>query len=131
MSRFKITFKFSDKIDKKLTQVNLLFIFIFLNVWDFAINRLFFNAMLLGIFLFGPSAFLWFVGTLRAVALIVLISIFEFMVLLIFIAEGFELGGTSSTLKSLFWLPYLVMAAVNGFWALKIYSKTKENQQKS
>ncbi len=126
MKRFKVIFKFSNKLEKKLTQINLLFIFVFLNLWDFVVNRLVFNAMVLGLIMFAPSAFLWFIGTLRSLALIVLISIFEFMVMLVFIAEGFELGGISSTLKSIFWLPYLVMAAVNGFWALKIYSE-REN----
>ena len=128
MKRFKITFKFANSTEKRLTQINLLFIFVFLVIWDFANNKQFLNAMTLGAVIFGPMAFLWFVGTFRAVALIVLISIFQFMVLLVFIAEGFELAGLDSTLKSIFWLPYLIMAGINGFWGLKIYSDIKDKK---
>ncbi|OGD86717.1 hypothetical protein A2164_03575 [Candidatus Curtissbacteria bacterium RBG_13_35_7] len=128
MKRFKVIFKFLIKSEKKLAQINLLFIFIFLIIWDFINNKQFFNAMTIGMVLFGPATFLWFVGTVRAAALIVLVSIFEFMVLLIFVAEGFELGGVESTLKSIFWIPYLLMAGINGFWGLKIYSECRENR---
>ena len=48
----------------------------------------------------------------------------------VFLAEGFELGGLESTLKSIFWLPYLVMAAINGYWGLKIYSDYREKKDK-
>lgn len=126
MNRIKVIFKFANSAEKRLTQVNLLFIFVFLVVWDFLNNKQFLNAMTIGAMLFGPSAFLWFAGTFRAIALIVLVSIFEFMVMLVFIAEGFELAGFDSTLKSIFWTPYLVMAGINSFWGLKIYSKMKE-----
>ena len=128
MKRFKVIFKFANSAEKRLTQINLLFIFVFLVIWDFANNKQFLNAMTLGAVIFGPMALLWFVGTFRAVALIVLISIFQFMVLLVFIAEGFELSGLDSTLKSIFWIPYLIMAGVNGFWGLKIYSYVKERK---
>lgn len=126
MKRFKVAFKFANSTEKRLTQINLLFIFVLLIIWDFINNRQFLNAMTLGIIIFGPAVFLWFVGTFRAIALIVLVSIFEFMVLLVFVAEGFQLSGFDSTLKSIFWLPYLVMAGLNGFWGLKIYSNTRE-----
>ncbi len=128
MKRFKVIFKFANSTEKRLTQINLLFIFVFLVIWDFINNKQLFNAATLGIVIFGPAAFLWFVGTFRAIALIVLVSFFEFMMMLVFIAEGFELSGFESTLKSIFWLPYLVMAAVNGFWGLKIYSEYRENK---
>jgi len=128
MKRFKVIFKFANSAEKRLTQINLLFIFVFLVIWDFANNKQFLNAMTLGAVIFGPLALLWFVGTFRAIALIVLISIFQFMVLLVFIAEGFELSGLDSTLKSIFWLPYLIMAGVNGFWGLKIYSEIKDKK---
>lgn len=108
-----------------LFKINLIFIFIFLNIWDFVVARQFINAMIIGAFMFGPAAFLWFVGNLRAAALITLISIFEFMMLTVFVIEGFELGGLATTLKSVFWLPFLVMAAINSFWGLKIYSEAK------
>ena len=128
MRRFKVIFKFANSAEKRLVQLNLLFIFVFLVIWDFANNKQFLNAMTFGAVIFGPMAFLWFVGTFRAVALIVLISIFQFMVLLVFIAERFELSGLDSTLKSVFWLPYLLMAGINGFWGLKIYSEIKDKK---
>ena len=121
-------FKFSKEVRANYVKTNLLFIFVLLNIWDFAVNRLFFNGMVLGLIMFGPTAFLWLIGTLRAIALIILISIFEFMVTLIFIAEGFELGGASLTLKSIFWLPYLILAGFNSFWGLKIYTEYRESR---
>ena len=123
-------FKFSGKFEKNLVKVNLIFIFLFLNIWDFVTSREFINAMVLGMVMFSPAAFLWYVGTLRAIALLTLISIFEFTVMLIFILQGFELGGLDSTIKSIFWLPYLAMAGLNGFWGLKIYSENKESLKK-
>lgn len=123
-------FELEGTLPKRLTRVNLLFILVFLNFWDFVINRTFFNGMAIGIIMFGPSLFLWYLGKLRAVVLLTLISIFEFMVMLVFVLEGFELGGSATTLKSIFWVPYLVMAGVNGFVGLKIYSERKEKNNK-
>jgi len=51
------------------------------------------------------------------------------VVMLVFVAEGFELGGVATTLKSIFWLPYLLMAGANGFWGLKIYSEHREERK--
>lgn len=113
-------------LPRKLVKFNLIFVLVFLNIWDFFVSREFFNGMTIGILMFGPAAFLWLVGTLRAVALVTLISIFEFMMLLVFVVEGFELGGAATTLKSLFWIPYLLMAMANGFWGLKVYSEYRE-----
>lgn len=121
--------KISGKFEKNLVKINLLFIIIFLNIWDFVVSREFLNGMVLGIVMFGPAAFLWLVGTLRSTVLLTLISIFEFTVMMVFVLEGFELGGTATTLKSVFWLPYLIMAAINGFWGLKIYSENKEKKK--
>lgn len=119
------------KLSKEnLPKINLLFIFVFLNIWDFVISREILNAMVLGIVMFSPAAFLWYVGTFRAIALLTLISIFEFTVMLVFILQGFELGGLDTTIKSIFWLPYLLMAGVNGFWGLAIYSEYRERRQK-
>ena len=118
--------RIQGKFEKNLVKINLLFIFVFLNLWDFAISREFFNGMVLGLVMFGPTAFLWLVGTMRATVLVTLISIFEFAMILIFVLEGFELGGTATTLKSVFWIPYLLMAGVNGFLGLKIYSESRE-----
>lgn len=123
-------FKFSGKFEKNLPKINLLFIFIFLNIWDFVVSREILNAMVLGIVMFSPAAFLWYIGTLRAIVLLTMISIFEFTVMLVFILQGFELGGWDTTIKSIFWLPYLLMAGVNGFWGLKIYSEVKERKIK-
>jgi len=114
------------KLNEKLTRINLVFIFVFLNIWDFAINHVFFNGMMIGAIMFGPAAFLWFLGKFRAIVLLTLLSIFEFTVMLVFVLEGFELGGAQITLKSVFWLPFLLMAGINGFLGLKIYSQAKE-----
>ena len=119
------------KLSKEnLPKINLLFIFIFLNIWDFVVSREILNAMVLGIIMFSPAAFLWYIGTLRAIVLLTMISIFEFTVILVFILQGFELGGLDTTIKSIFWLPYLAMAGVNGFLGLKIYSEVKERKIK-
>lgn len=118
------------ELEKRLFKVNLLFIFVFLNIWDFVVNRAFFNGMALGILMFGPVLFLWYLERFRAVVLLTLLSIFEFMVMLVFVLEGFELGGTAITLKSIFWVVYLLMAGVNGFLGLKIYSQYKEAKSK-
>ena len=119
------------KLSKEnLPKMNLLFIFVFLNIWDFVISREILNAMVLGIVMFSPAAFLWYIGTMRAIVLLTMISIFEFTVMLVFILQGFELGGWDTTVKSIFWLPYLVMAGVNGFWGLAIYSEAKEKKIK-
>ncbi|OGD95103.1 hypothetical protein A3F02_03395 [Candidatus Curtissbacteria bacterium RIFCSPHIGHO2_12_FULL_38_9b] len=115
-----------------LFKIHLLFIFIFLNIWDYAVNRTFFNGMVLGLIMFGPSSFLWFIGTVRAAALITLVSIFEFTMMMVFSLEGFGLSGASvTTLKSLFWLPYLLMAGINSFLGLKIYSEYREKKHKA
>lgn len=118
------------KLEKNLVKINLLFIFIFLNIWDFILNRIFFNGMVLGILMFSPAAFLWYIGKFRAVALLTLLSIFEFTVMLVFVLEGFELGGSATGVKSLFWMPYLAMAGINGFLGLKIYSEVRERKIK-
>lgn len=113
---------------KSFTKLNLLFIFIFLNIWDFALNRTFFNGMLLGAIMFGPIVLLWFIGTIRSVVLLTLISIFEFVMMMSFIFEGVELSGLNLTLKSIFWLPFLLTAGLNGFWGLRIYAKHRDQK---
>lgn len=106
--------------------MNLIFIFGFLNVWDFSINKILFNGMALGAIMFLPIVFLWYLERFRATVLLTLISIFEFMVMAVFVWEGFELGGAAYTPKSLFWIPFLVAAGFNGFLGLNIYSKVKQ-----
>lgn len=113
---------------KNLLKYNLIFIFIFLNVWDFITSRELFNAMAIGLVIFGPAAFLWFIGTLRAIALLTLISIFEFVAMTVFVIEGFQLSGVVQSLKPLFWVPYLAMAGINGWWGLKIYFAQKKEK---
>ena len=128
INRLKNFVRPAEKNEKNYAKVNLLFVFLFLNIWDFAVNRAFFNGMILGIIMFAPAVFLWFVSTVRATAFVTLISIVEFVIIAIFLAEGFELGGISVTQKRIFWLPYLVAAGVNGFWGLKIYSNYREKK---
>src|SRR3990167_9208715 len=123
-------FKLEGKLNQKLTKLNLFFIFVFLNIWDFVVNRAFFNGMVFGMVMFLPSSFFWYIGNLRAIVLLTLISIFEFVVMLVFVLEGLELGGAATGVKSLFWFPYLVMAGVNAFLGLKIYSEVKEKKAK-
>ena len=122
----KSTFKFSGKFEQHLAFINLVFIFVFLNLWDFLISRELFNAMIIGIVLLGPAVFLWYLGSFRAIVVLNLISIFEFTMMLVFVLEGLELSGIGSGLKSLFWFPYLVISGVNGFIGLKIYSEARE-----
>ena len=129
--KIKSFLKLTNKKEQNFVKINLIFIFVFLNIWDFAVNRSFFNGMILGILMFGPAVFLWLIGTLRAAALVTLLSILEFLMIAVFLAEGFELGGLASTLKSIFWLPYILMAAFNGFWGLKIYSEYREKKAKN
>ena len=117
------------KNSKTYLFLNIFFVFIFLNVWDFAINRSFFNGMILGVVMLAPVCFLWFIARFKAVVLLTLISLFEFMVMLIFVWEGFELNGFSATVKSVFWIPFLVAAGVNTFWGLSIYSKSTKKSQ--
>ena len=116
------------KNHKKYFWIDLIFILSFLNVWDFAINRTFINGMAIGLVMFLPATLLWFLGSMRAIVLVTLISILEFVFMLIFFAEGLQLGGGAAfTLKSVFWLPYLLMTGVNGYWGLKIYSEQKNS----
>jgi len=109
---------------KNKAKFNLLFVLVFLNIWDFVVNRDFFNGMVMGIVMFGPAAFFWLIGTVRAAAVVTLISLFEFTVLSVFIIDGLSAG-----LKSIFWLPYLVMAGLNLFWGLKIYTNYRKKRK--
>lgn len=121
MAKFKLLSK-----SHWIFQVNLLFVLVFLNIWDYITSREIINAMILGILLFGLPMILWFFGTFKTVMLGTLISILEFVVLVIFILQSFELGGLETgASKSLFWMPYLLLAAFNTFWGLRIYSKNQ------
>lgn len=123
MTKVKSFFKMGKKGTMSMAKLNLAFVLVGLNVWDWVTSKELFNAMILGLLMFGLVMVLWVVGSFRAVVLATLISIFEFVILAVFILEGFEVGGASYTLKSIFWLPYLLMAATNAFWGLKIYAK--------
>ena len=104
---------------QQLFTLNIIFIFVFLNVWDYFLSREFFNAMALGVAMFGPTAVLWKLGKVRGEVLITLISIFEFVGLFVFIIEGFSLSGVSYTSKSIFWVPFLVIAGINAYFGMK------------
>ena len=116
-------------LSKRLLKINLVFIFIFLNIWDYVTNREFFNAMAIGIFMLGPVVFLWWLGKHRAIALLTLISVVEFVMIAIFIAESIELSGLATTMKSVFWLPYLAIAGYNSYWGLNLYYKKKKHSE--
>ena len=49
--------KIYGRFEKNLAKINLFFIFIFLNLWDYLISREFFNGMILGLVMFGPAVF--------------------------------------------------------------------------
>lgn len=116
--------KFFKKARFSIFKFNLIFVFVFLNIWDFIISRQLFNAMVLGVVMFGPVTFLWSVKSFKAYMLATLYSIFLSSMLAVFFVEGYE-PGASWFLKMSFWLPYLVIAIVNAFWGLRIYSKHK------
>jgi len=110
-----------------ILQVNLLFVLVFLNIWDYVISKELFNAMILGIIIFGIPMILWFWGSFRAVMLDTLVSILESVILVVFVMQSFELAGFSTGVsKSLFWFPYLLLAIFNALWGLRIYSRNKE-----
>ena len=117
-------------MSKNLFKLNFIFVFIFLNIWDFLVNRDFFNGMILGILMFSPAIFLWFVGTVRAAALITLIYTLGFLVLSVLFLQGLELSGFRGFLETSFLLPYLIVAGINGFFGLKIYSEYREQKEK-
>ena len=129
MKNLKDFLKVGKKVEKRLFFLNLLFIFVFLNIWDFAVNQAFFNGMIIGVVMFAPVVFLWFLSRFRATVLLTLLSIFEFVVMLVFVLEGFELGGSLSV-KSVFWLPFLILSGVNMVVGLNIYSKIKYRKDK-
>lgn len=116
------------KPEKFYFRANLVFILLFLNLWDLLINKILFNGMVMGVFMFGPTAFLWLFGSIRSAAVVTLISIAEFMVMLVFVGEGVELGGTALNFKSVFFAPFFVWAGVNGYWGLKRYYDFKEKK---
>lgn len=111
-------------------KINLLFIFVLLNVWDFVVSRELFNAMAIGAVAFLPITLLWFIGGFRAVVLATLISMVEFIMLIVFLIQGFEVSGFSATFKSVFWLPYFLMAALNTYWGLMVYKKKMHRSTK-
>src|SRR3989344_2412794 len=117
-------------MSKNLFKLNLIFVFIFLNIWDFAVNRDYLNGMILGILMFSPAIFLWFIGTVRAEALITLVYTLGFLVLSVLFLQGLELSGFRGFLETSFLLPYLIVAGINGFFGLKIYSEYREQKEK-
>lgn len=115
---------------RNLALLNIVFILVFLNLWDFLLSREILNAMMIGVLMFGPVAVLWFIGRLRSEVLITLISIFEFVMMLVFVLQGFSLSGLDLSTKTIFWIPFLVVAGINSFWGLKFYSQYREKIEK-
>ena len=108
-----------------ILKINLLFIFVFSNIWEFVLTGELFNGMILSFFLFGPSVFLWYVKSVRAAMLVTLISIFEVTLLVVFISQGFALVGLVASVKLISWLPYLIMAGFNAIVGLRVYARHK------
>lgn len=107
-----------------IVKFNLLFVLVFLNIWDFIISREFFNASILGIIMFAPATILWFIDSFKAAMLATLFSLFLAAILAVFFVEGYY-GGAGWLVKLSFWLPYLAVAVVNAIWGLRIYGKHK------
>lgn len=126
MSKLKSLFS-----GRTIFKTNILFIFVFLNIWEFIVARDLFNGMIFGLTMFGPIAFLWRLANLRASMIATFISIFEVTVLSVFVIEGFEFGGASAALKSFYWVPYLGMATVNMVVGLRIYAELRATKDTS
>lgn len=109
-------------LKKRIIVANLVFIFVFLNIWDFALGGEIFNAMVLAIFIFGPVVVLWHINKLWSQAILTLVSSLEFLGLLVFTLEGFEISGSAISGKTIYFTPFLLMAGVNMIWGLKKYS---------
>ncbi len=114
------------KSPKEIFVLNLLFVFIFLNVWDLLISHKIFNAMAMGMFIFAPSLILWIFGKTWSVALVTLVSLIQFIILGVLILQGMQISGTDITLKTVFFAPFLLMAGVNMILGLSIYTKKVE-----
>ncbi len=122
--------KFVKRSNLDIVRFNLVFVFIFLNIWDVIISRQLFNAMVLGIVMMAPTTILWTVKSFKASMLATLYSIFLSSVLTVFFVEGYE-AGTGWFIKISFWLPYLAVSMINAFWGLRIYSKYKAKLKRS
>lgn len=122
--------KILSRASSKVITFNIIFVLVFLNIWDFIVSRELINAMVLGIIMFAPVTIMWKLNSFKASMLATLYSIFLSFVLAVFFAEGYQ-GGTGWLLKLGFWLPYLVVAVVNALWGLRIYSKYKEKIEAS
>lgn len=107
-----------------IVKFNLLFVLVFLNIWDFMISREFLNASVLGIIMFAPATILWVIDSFKAAMLGTLYSLFLAAVLAVFFIEGYE-SEVGWFFKISFWLPYLAAAVVNAVWGLRIYGKYK------
>lgn len=116
------------KID--IVRFNLIFVFIFLNIWDVIISRQLFNAMVLGVVMLAPVTILWTIKSFKASMLATMYAIFLSSVLSVFFVEGFE-PGTGWFIKISFWLPYLAVSIINAFWGLRIYSRYKSKLKRS
>lgn len=108
---------------KDIFAANLLFIFVFLNIWDFAVSRKIFNAMPIGIIIFSVPAILWLVGKMWSIAMLTLISVVQFLIIGVLLLQGIQISGAGITTKTFFFLPFLAMTVLNMVWGLKFYGK--------
>ncbi|MBI3342266.1 hypothetical protein HY024_04040 [Candidatus Curtissbacteria bacterium] len=120
--------KFKKMFGKQnwMFKLNIIFVVVFLNVWDYLTSGELINGMVLGFFMFGIPMVLWLIKDFRAAMANTFLSIMEFATLLVFMVQSFEIGGAANgAYKSLFWLPYLLLAGFNAYVGLRIYSKNK------
>lgn len=122
--------KLFKKLKLDIVRINLIFVFVFLNIWDVIISRQLFNAMVLGIVMLAPVTILWSIKSFKASMLATMYAIFLSSVLTVFFVEGYE-PGTGWFIKMSFWLPYLAVMVINAFWGLRIYSKYKSKLKRS
>lgn len=113
------------KKPKDIFVVNLLFVLIFLNVWDLVISHKIFNSMAIGIFLFSAPALLWLVSKIWSIALLTLISFVQLVMISVLLLQGIEVSGLGITSKTIFFTPFLAMNGLNMVWGLKFYTNFK------
>ena len=117
---------FKFKATKDIFAANLLFIFVFLNLWDLAISHRIFNAMAIGVFIFSGPAVLWLIGKLWAIAIVTLVSFMEVLIIAVMLLQGIQISGADITLKTIFFAPFLVMACINMVLGLRFYTKGRK-----
>ncbi len=109
---------------RKILKTNLVFILVFLVIWELLLSGELFNGMIFGLMLFGPVAFLWYLDKIRASMIATLVSVFEVTILAVFLVESIQFGGAAATVKSIYWIPYFAMAVINTIVGLRIYKQS-------